>query len=100
MRQALGFDIEARRQMPTWTDALRLFIGQADGTGIMVMCSGVVLNNNNRRLDSDEFRGFALSDLTCLMLTCSFKQRTSTMDSTFCPAFWDWLIANSHEAGF
>ena len=30
--------------------------------GIMVMCSGVVLNNNNRRLDADEFRGFALAD--------------------------------------
>ncbi len=62
MRRALGFDIEARRRMPTWTDALRLFIGQADEAGIMVMCSGVVLNNNTRRLDPEEFRGFALSD--------------------------------------
>ena len=26
------------------------------------MCSGVVLNNNTRRLDPDEFRGFALAD--------------------------------------
>ncbi len=62
MRHALGFDIEERRRIPTWTDALRLFIGQADETGIMVMCSGVVLNNNTRRLDPEEFRGFALSD--------------------------------------
>ena len=30
MRAALGFDIEERRQMPTWTDALRRFIDQAD----------------------------------------------------------------------
>jgi len=50
------------RQIPTWTDALRLFIGQADAMGIMVMCSSVVLNNNTRHLDPDEFRGFALSD--------------------------------------
>jgi len=62
MRHALGFDIEERRRIPTWTDALRLFISQADETGIMVMCSGVVLNNNYRPLDPDEFRGFALSD--------------------------------------
>jgi len=62
MRHALGFDVEQRRRMPTWTDALRLFIGQADEAGIMVMCSGVVLNNNYRPLDPEEFRGFALSD--------------------------------------
>src|SRR6266404_2862183 len=62
MRRVLGFDVEDRRRIPTWTDALRLFIGQADEAGIMVMCSGVVLNNNYRPLDPDEFRGFALSD--------------------------------------
>jgi Zn-dependent peptidase ImmA (M78 family) len=62
MRRALNFDIEERRQLPTWTDALRRFIEQADEMGIMVMCSGVVLNNNTRRLDADEFRGFALAD--------------------------------------
>ena len=62
MRRALGFDVEERRRIPTWTDALRLFIGQADEAGIMVMCGGVVLNNNYRPLDPDEFRGFALSD--------------------------------------
>jgi Zn-dependent peptidase ImmA (M78 family) len=62
MRRALGFDIGERRRMPTWTDALRLFIAQADEAGIMVMCSGVVLNNNYRPLDPEEFRGFALSD--------------------------------------
>jgi hypothetical protein len=62
MRHALGFDVEERRRIPTWTEALRLFIGQADEAGIMVMCSGVVLNNNYRPLDPEEFRGFALSD--------------------------------------
>lgn len=62
MRRALGFDIEQRRRVSTWTDALRLFIGQADEAGIMVMCIGVVLNNTHRPLDPEEFRGFALSD--------------------------------------
>lgn len=62
IRHALGFDVDERRQMPTWTDALRRFIEQADALGILVMCSGVVLNNNRRRLNPDEFRGFALAD--------------------------------------
>lgn len=62
MRSALGFDLDERRAMPTWSDALRRFIEQADAAGVMVMCSGVVQNNNRRRLDPDEFRGFALSD--------------------------------------
>ena len=62
MRQALGFDLDERRRLPTWTDALRRFIEQADALGILVMVSGVVGSNNRRRLDPDEFRGFALSD--------------------------------------
>lgn len=62
MRTALGFNIEERRRMPTWTDALRRFIEQADLLGILVMVSGVVGSNNRRKLDPTEFRGFALSD--------------------------------------
>jgi len=62
IRTALGFDREARREASTWTEALRSFIEQADTAGIMVMCSGVVLNNNTRTLNPNEFRGFALSD--------------------------------------
>lgn len=62
MRASLNFDLEARRACPTWTEALRKFIAQADAIGVLVMCSGVVMNNNRRHLDTDEFRGFALSD--------------------------------------
>lgn len=62
IRQALGFDVEERRRIPTWTDALRRFIQQADALGVLVMVSGVVGSNNRRKLDSQEFRGFALAD--------------------------------------
>lgn len=62
IRRKLDFDLEARRKCPTWEEALREFIAQADAAGIMVMCSGVVQNNNHRRLDPEEFRGFALAD--------------------------------------
>jgi Zn-dependent peptidase ImmA (M78 family) len=62
MRQTLDFDLDARRDCGTWTEALRHFIEQADDLGILVMCSSVVGNNNQRKLDTDEFRGFALVD--------------------------------------
>ncbi len=62
MRRALGFDLEERRQLPTWTEALRRFVEQADALGVLVMVSGVVGSNNRRKLDPQEFRGFALAD--------------------------------------
>ncbi|MCC6739340.1 MAG: ImmA/IrrE family metallo-endopeptidase [Planctomycetia bacterium] len=62
MRHRLGLDLEERRGLPTWTDALRRFIDQADALGVLVMVSGVVGSNNTRKLDPEEFRGFALAD--------------------------------------
>ena len=62
MRHALGIDLEERRRLSTWTEALRRFIEQADALGVLVMVSGVVGSNNRRRLDPQEFRGFALAD--------------------------------------
>ncbi|HEY3256105.1 MAG TPA: XRE family transcriptional regulator, partial [Polyangiaceae bacterium] len=62
IRAALGFDVAARSRMPTWIEALRRFIDQADSLGILVMVSGVVGSNNRRKLNPDEFRGFALAD--------------------------------------
>lgn len=62
IRRELNFSVDARRDCRTWTEALRLFIEQAEAVGVMVMVSGVVLNNNYRHLDPQEFRGFALAD--------------------------------------
>jgi len=62
IRETLGFDLEDRRQCPTWTDALRRFIALADGLGVLVMCSSIVQNNTHRKLDPGEFRGFAIAD--------------------------------------
>jgi Zn-dependent peptidase ImmA (M78 family) len=62
VRHTLGMDLEERKTISTWTDALRRFIEQADALGILVMVSGVVGSNTRRKLDPDEFRGFSLSD--------------------------------------
>jgi IrrE N-terminal-like domain len=62
MRRALGFDLEERAACGTWTDALRRFVELADGLGVLVMVNGVVGSNTRRKLDPEEFRGFALVD--------------------------------------
>ncbi|MDQ2680170.1 MAG: ImmA/IrrE family metallo-endopeptidase [Candidatus Eremiobacteraeota bacterium] len=62
MREALQFDLSKRQAMSTWMEALRHFIDQADELGVLITVNGVVRNNNHRRLDPREFRGFALSD--------------------------------------
>jgi Zn-dependent peptidase ImmA (M78 family) len=62
MAQRLGFDLAARAACRTWEEALRLFIGQAEKLGVLVMVSGIVLSNTHRALDPQEFRGFALAD--------------------------------------
>lgn len=62
IRKALGFDIDARAQLATWAEALRRFIEQADALGVLIMVSGVVGSNTRRKLNPQEFRGFALAD--------------------------------------
>ncbi len=60
MRGVLGFAVDERG--PTWTDALRRLVDQAEELGVLVMINGVVGSDTHRRLDPREFRGFALAD--------------------------------------
>lgn len=62
IRNALGLGLAERAALPTWTDALRQFVDAAEAVGVLVMVNGVVGNNTYRKLDPDEFRGFALAD--------------------------------------
>ncbi len=62
LRETLSLSTEARRQMPTWADALRQLIAKAEDAGVMVMVSSVVGSNSHRKLNVGEFRGFALAD--------------------------------------
>jgi Zn-dependent peptidase ImmA (M78 family) len=62
MRQTLALSISERQRLPTWTDALRQLIAKAEEAGVLVMASSIVGSNSHRKLDVDEFRGFALAD--------------------------------------
>jgi Zn-dependent peptidase ImmA (M78 family) len=62
IREVIGIDLAERRRASTWEEALRLFIAGAEDAGVLVMISGVVLNNTHRLLDPDEFLGFAMAD--------------------------------------
>lgn len=62
LRGSLDFDLAARRAFTTWADALRGLTERAEAAGVLVMVSGVVGSNTHRRLDPNEFRGFALAD--------------------------------------
>ena len=62
IRKKLNFDLEAHASMRTWEEALRSFIDSAEAAGIMVMLNGIVLSSTRRKLNPEEFRGFALTD--------------------------------------
>ena len=58
IRNSLDLDLAPQAALPTWTEALRRLIDAADSLGVR----GVVGNNTHRKLDPEEFRGFALAD--------------------------------------
>ena len=46
----------------TWTNALRTLRDHIESAGILVVSNGIVGNNTRRKLDPEEFQGFALVD--------------------------------------
>lgn len=62
MRSALGLSHEWASEARSWSDAISLLRDHAEAAGIMVVFNGVVGNDTSRRLNPDEFQGFALVD--------------------------------------
>lgn len=62
IRRTIGFGMDQRARFGRWEDALRQLIDSIEDIGILVMVSGIVGGNTRRKLDPDEFRGFALTD--------------------------------------
>lgn len=62
IRAALELDAPLGAYAGTTAEALRLLLERADAMGAMAMVTGIVGANTRRRLDPEEFRGFALVD--------------------------------------
>ena len=62
MRDALQLAYNWASRVSTWTDALKVLRDQAEDAGVLVVFNGIVGNNTQRKLDPDEFQGFALVD--------------------------------------
>ena len=62
MREALQLTDGWADTQSTWRDALRLIQDRLDATGVLVCFNSVVGNNSRRKLDPNEFQGFALAD--------------------------------------
>lgn len=60
IRAMLEFQVDNRG--PRWADAFRILTSKAEEMGVLVMVSGVVGNNTHRKLNPEEFRGFAIVD--------------------------------------
>lgn len=62
MRNTLSLGLAEREQLGTWTEALRHMMERAEEAGVLVMASSIVGTNTRRKLEVEEFRGFALAD--------------------------------------
>lgn len=62
IRRALGAERGWAENHATWAEALSALKGKIEDLGVVVVINGVVGNNNHRKLDPEEFRGFVLSD--------------------------------------
>ena len=62
IRDVLDIESDWASQSSSWSEALRFLRDRLEDAGILVFFNGIVGNNTHRKLDRDEFQGFALVD--------------------------------------
>ena len=62
MREFIGLQDGWASEVDTWQAAFKLLREHFEAVGVMVVVNGIVGNNTSRKLDPDEFQGFALAD--------------------------------------
>ncbi len=85
IRDTIGFDFKTQQKCKDWTEVIHQFCCWAEKAGILVMLSGIVKCNTHRRLDPDEFKGFALSDPIAPLVFVNSRNLKAT---------WAYLLAH------
>lgn len=62
MRRLIGLSEGWAAGVRTWQQAVGALREEIEGLGVIAVINGIVGNDTHRRLDVEEFRGFALSD--------------------------------------
>jgi Zn-dependent peptidase ImmA (M78 family) len=62
IRSTLGLKEGWAAEQKTWEDALKVLRNAMENKGILIVVNGIVGNDNHRKLDPTEFRGFVLVD--------------------------------------
>jgi Zn-dependent peptidase ImmA (M78 family) len=62
MRRLVGLDEGWAAEVKTWTAAVGELRRRIENLGVIAVINGIVGNNTSRKLDVEEFRGFALVD--------------------------------------
>ena len=80
MRRLAGLADGWAAAVRNWQDALARLRQAMEGLGIMIVVNGIVGNNTRRRLDVEEFRGFALcSDYAPLIFVNGADSKSAQM---------------------
>ena len=100
MRSALGLVDQWASSETTWSGALRLLRDRAEDAGILVFFNGVVGNNTSRKLNPEEFQGFALVDEYAPLVFVNNADFKAAQMFTLAHELAHLLIGESGVSGF